>query len=97
MGKTVMLNKIKRLLDEDYLVVYMDLSTSQTYQRNNVLSNFLSRMVHLGIIESTGNKNSGTYIFTNRLYYVYFLVKSINLWVKLNYFVLSQLNPKLCE
>lgn len=35
-GKTVLLNKIKRVLDEKYLVVYMDFSVSQTYQKNNM-------------------------------------------------------------
>ena len=33
-GKTVLLNKIKQFMDENYLVVYMDFSVSQTYQKN---------------------------------------------------------------
>ena len=43
---------------------------------DNVLSNFLSKMVKLGILESTGHKHSGTYEFNNNLYYTYFWIKS---------------------
>ncbi len=43
---------------------------------DNVLSNFLLKMVDLGILESTGYKNSGTYEFSNNLYYTYFWIKS---------------------
>ncbi len=43
---------------------------------DNVLLNFLSKMVKLGIIESTGHKHSGTYEFNNNLYYTYFWIKS---------------------
>ena len=43
---------------------------------DNVLSNFLSKMVELGILESTGHKYSGTYKFNNNLYYTYFWIKS---------------------
>ena len=35
-GKTVLLNKIKNSLDENYLVVYMDFTYSRSYQMNNV-------------------------------------------------------------
>lgn len=44
---------------------------------DNVLTNFLSKMVDLGILESTGHENSGTYKFSNNLYYTYFLIKSL--------------------
>lgn len=44
--------------------------------RDNVLSNFLSKMVELGILQSTGHKHSGTYEFSNNLYYNYFWIKS---------------------
>lgn len=43
---------------------------------DNVLSNFLSKMVELGILQSTGHKHSGTYEFSNNLYYTYFWIKS---------------------
>ena len=35
-GKTVLLNKIKQFMDKNYLVVYMDFSLSQTYQKNKM-------------------------------------------------------------
>ena len=59
------MNKFKRSNVKDA----MDIS-------DNVLSNFLSKMVELGILESTGHKNSGTYEFSNNLYYTYFWIKS---------------------
>ena len=43
---------------------------------DNVLSNFLSKMVELDILESTGHRHSGTYEFSNSLYYTYFKIKS---------------------
>ena len=43
----------------------------------NVFSDFLSRMVELGILNSIGRKNSGEYEFNNKLYYTYFLIKSL--------------------
>ena len=42
----------------------------------NVISNFLHKMVVLGILEQIGYKNSGNYRFSNNLYYTYFLIKS---------------------
>ena len=43
----------------------------------NVIKNFLNKMVELGIFESVGHKNSGKYTFSNTLYYTYFLIKSV--------------------
>lgn len=43
---------------------------------DSLLSNFLSKMIDLGILESTGHKYSGTYEFSNNLYYTYFWIKS---------------------
>jgi len=43
---------------------------------DNVLSKFLSKMVELGILESTSHKYGGTYEFNNNLYYPYFWIKS---------------------
>lgn len=43
---------------------------------DNVLSNFLSKMVELGILESVGHKHSGQYEFNNNLYYIYFWIKA---------------------
>lgn len=44
---------------------------------NNVFSDCLNRVKELGIIESIGKDNSGEYEFSNRLYFVYFLIKSM--------------------
>ena len=35
-GKTVLLKKIKKILDDDYLVIYMDLSMSHVFQKNKM-------------------------------------------------------------
>ena len=35
-GKTVFLKKIKKDLDNDYLVLYLDFSQSESYQKNNL-------------------------------------------------------------
>lgn len=42
----------------------------------NALTDCLARVKDLGIIESIGKENSGEYEFSNRLYFVYFLIKS---------------------
>lgn len=34
-------------------------------------------MVELGILEQTGQKNSGMYRFSNTLYYIYFVIKNL--------------------
>ncbi|MDR3063609.1 MAG: AAA family ATPase [Methanobrevibacter sp.] len=44
----------------------------------NVFSDFLTRSKELGILESIGKDKSGEYMFTNMLYFVYFMIKSIN-------------------
>ena len=41
----------------------------------NKVSDFLTRAKQLGIIEPIGRKNSGEYQFTNRLYFVYFMIQ----------------------
>ena len=43
----------------------------------NVIKNFLYKMVDLEIFEQIGHKNSGKYKFSNTLYYTYFLIKNI--------------------
>lgn len=45
----------------------------------NKISDFLIRAKKLGIIESAGRKNSGEYQFTNRLYYVYFMIQHLKI------------------
>ena len=59
-GKTVLLNKIKQFMDENYLVVYMDFSTSQTYQRNNMSPKGLYDFYYRKIIEETSSKGLDT-------------------------------------
>ncbi|MBQ6345398.1 MAG: ATP-binding protein [Methanobrevibacter sp.] len=43
-----------------------------------VFNRFLQRSKELGIIESIGREKSGEYAFVNRLYFAYFLIKSLN-------------------
>ena len=41
-----------------------------------VLSNFLAKMIKIGILNSKGVKNSGEYEFSNILYFTYFMIKA---------------------
>lgn len=59
-GKTVLLNKIKQFMDENYMVVYMDLSTSQTYQKNNMSLKGLYDFYYQKVIEETKLKGLNT-------------------------------------
>ena len=59
-GKTVLLNKIKRVMDENYLVVYMDFSISQTYQKNNMTLKGLYDFYYQKIIEEVHLKGLNT-------------------------------------
>ena len=59
-GKTVLLNKIKQVMDKNYLVVYMDFSTSQTYQKNNMSRKGLYDFYYQKIIEETKLKGLNT-------------------------------------
>lgn len=59
-GKTVLLNKIKQFMDEKYLVVYMDFSVSQTYQKNNMSLKGLFDFYYEKIIEETHKKGLDT-------------------------------------
>ena len=56
-GKTVFLKKLKRELDDDYLVVYMDFSKSKCYQRNQMsIAGLMEHFFKELILES---KNKG--------------------------------------
>ena len=84
--------QIKPVLDQiksekyEFILQFLVKNKMNTFKRSdikdimdindNVLSNFLSKMVNLGILESTGHKYSRTYEFSNNLYYVYFWIKS---------------------
>lgn len=59
-GKTVLLNKVKKLMDEKYLVVYMDFSISQTYQKNNMSLKGLYDFYYQKIIEEAHLKGLNT-------------------------------------
>ena len=59
-GKTVLLNKIKQFMDENYLVVFMDFSISQTYQKNNMSLKGLLDFYYTKIIEEAHLKGLNT-------------------------------------
>ena len=59
-GKTVLLNKIKQFMDENYLVVYMDFSVSQTYQKNKMSLKGLYDFYYQKIIEEAHLKGLNT-------------------------------------
>ena len=59
-GKTVLLNKIKQSMDKNYLVVYMDLSVSQTYQKNKMSLKGLYDFFYQKIIEEAQLKGLDT-------------------------------------
>ena len=43
-----------------------------------VFNAILQRLKELNVIESIGCENSGEYAFVNRLYFAYFLIKTID-------------------
>jgi len=59
-GKTVLLNKIKQFMDKNYLVVYMDFSVSQTYQKNKMSLKGLYDFFYQKIIEEAQLKGLDT-------------------------------------
>ncbi|WP_407421835.1 AAA family ATPase [Methanobrevibacter sp.] len=59
-GKTVLLNKIKQFMDENYLVVYMDFSVSQTYQKNKMSLKGLYDFYYQKIVEEAHLKGLNT-------------------------------------
>jgi hypothetical protein len=59
-GKTVLLNKIKQFMDENYLVVYMDFSVSQTYQKNQMSLKGVYDFYYQKIIEEAHLKGLNT-------------------------------------
>lgn len=81
------LNKIRSEHYEDILIKLgkngmMEFKRSEVLPLLNdnekkVFNRFLQRTKELNIIESIGKKNSGEYAFVNRLYFAYFLIKSI--------------------
>lgn len=59
-GKTVLLNKIKQFMDKNYLVVYMDFSVSQTYQKNKMSLKGVYDFFYQKIIEEAQLKGLDT-------------------------------------
>ena len=59
-GKTVLLNRIKQVMDKNYLVVYMDFSVSQTYQKNKMTLKGLYDFYYQKIIEEAHLKGLNT-------------------------------------
>ena len=59
-GKTVFLKKIKRDLDEDYLVLYLDFSQSEAYQKNKLSINGLMEYFFKQLIIESKNKKLNT-------------------------------------
>ena len=76
-GKTVLLNKIKQFMDKNYLVVYMDFSVSQTYQKNKMSLKGLYDFYYQKIIEETHLKGLNT-------------LKNLNKFFKTNNFKLKE-------
>lgn len=80
---------LNRIESKHYLNILLKLGKHQVYhfqkseleqylssEEINVLSNFLSKMLKIGILNSVGVKNSGEYEFSNILYFTYFMIKA---------------------
>lgn len=59
-GKTVFLKKLKRQLDEEYIVIYMDFSKSECFQKNQMSINGLMEYFFKELIYESKNKNLNT-------------------------------------
>lgn len=51
-----------------------EIITILSESQNNILDDFLTQMTELNILEHVGRKANEKYTFTNRLYFVYFLI-----------------------
>ena len=80
---------LNRIGSKHYLNILLKLGRHQIYifqkseldsylsdDEKGVLSNFLAKMVKIGILNSVGVKNSGEYEFSNILYFTYFMIKA---------------------
>ena len=80
---------LNRIESKHYLNILLKLGKHQIYQfqkselepflsddENDVLSNFLVKMVDIGIFNSIGAENSEEYEFSNILYFTYFTIKA---------------------
>lgn len=59
-GKTVFLKKIKRCLDEEYIVVYIDFSKAECYQNNHMSINGILNHYYTEIIRECEKKDLNT-------------------------------------
>ena len=59
-GKTVFLKKLKRQLDDEYLVVYIDFSKSECFQKNKMNINGLMKHYFKELIREAKNKKLNT-------------------------------------
>ena len=80
---------LKRIGSKHYLNILLKLGKHQIYSFQkkelenylseneiNVLSDFLTKMLSIGILNSIGVQNSGEYEFSNILYFTYFMIKA---------------------
>lgn len=56
-GKTVFLNKIKKDMEKEYLVIYMDFSRAECYQKNNMNPTGLLEYYYMETIRECQEKN----------------------------------------
>ena len=59
-GKTVILNKLKENFEDDYLVVSMDLTFSEAYQKNNMSADAISEFFKQKVMDAAKLKNLNT-------------------------------------
>ena len=80
---------LNRIGSKHYINILLKLGKHQIYSfqkseleeylsddEKGVLSNFLAKMIKIGILNSKGVKNSGEYEFSNILYFTYFMIKA---------------------
>ena len=80
---------LNRIGSKHYINILLKLGKHQIYSfqkseleeylsddEKGVLSNFLAKMIKIGILNSIGVKNSGEYEFSNILYFTYFMIKA---------------------
>lgn len=91
LGNKQIRGKLRKIRSEHYEDILIKLSKhgAMEFKRSEVIkilnddekrvfNRFLQRSKELGIIESVGRENSGEYAFVNRLYFAYFLIKSLD-------------------
>lgn len=68
-GKTVFLNKIKKNLEKEYLVIYMDFSRAECYQKNNMNPTGLLEYYYKEIISECQQKNLVNFDYRLKKYF----------------------------